>query len=399
MRTLGGFFDQIALAMAGRKNPWGGKSGGNDGDGGGEGGGDGAGSGDGPSSAGGDGSRGPKNPWLPGGKSTGDGGRKGANIEDLFKNKGPEGPRRRLGGGGPGGGFTLPQRPGGKSWLPFGIALVAGIWLLLSSIHQVGPKEQGLVTTFGKYSRTLEPGLNWTFPWPFQNVDIETVSVFRETEIDEKLFLTGDQNLVNLNYSVRWSIKDLQGFRFQIDNPDLALQNAAEAAMRASVAEQDFDTVLSGEGRAQIEQDVRDRMQEILDSYGAGIQVQGVYIEKTDPPPTVVEAFNDVLAAQQDAEANLNQARRYAQQLLAGAEGNAAAFNKIYAEYRLAPEVTRRRLYYETMEYILAKTDKTVVEAGGVTTYLPLPEVQRRSQGAAQPATPTQPATSANGGQ
>ena len=392
MTTLGGFFDRIGLAMAG-KNPWGNKPKG-DGNG-----------GDGGNSPTPTPPRGPKNPWLPGGGSGGgapEGGRRGTNIEDLFKNKGPEGPRRRVGGGGgPGGGFRLPERPGGKSWLPLGIALVAGIWLLLTSIHQVGPKEQGLVTTFGKYSRTLQPGLNMTAPWPFQNVDIETVSVFRETKITEKLFLTGDQNLVNLNYSVRWSIKDLQGFRYQVNNPDLALQNAAEAAMRATVAEQAFDTVLSGEGRAQIEQNVRDRMQTILDGYGAGIQVQGVYVEKTDPPEPVVEAFNDVLAAQQDAERDMNQARRYAQQLLAGAEGNAAAFNKIYEEYRLAPEVTRRRLYYETMEQVLGKTDKTVVEAGGVTTYLPLPEVNRRSQQSSTTTTvtPPAPANSVAGGQ
>lgn len=376
MRTLGGFFDRIGLAMAGGKNPWGKKPTGGDG-------------------AGGDGSkpRGPKNPWLPGGGSgdgTGDSGaRRGANIEDLFKNKGPEGPRRRIGGGGPGGGFRLPERLGGKSWLPLGIALFVGIWLFLTAVHQVGPKEQGLVTTFGKYSSTMEPGLNLSAPWPLQNVEIANVTEFRETEIAEKLFLTGDQNLVNLNYRVRWNIGNLQNFQFQLDNPDLALQNAAEAAMRATVAEQPFDMVLSGEGRAQIEQNVRDRMQSILDSYGAGIQVQGVYIEKADPPEPVVEAFNDVLAAQQDAEAALNQARRFAQQVLARAEGDAAAFNKIYEEYRLAPEVTRRRLYYETMESVLGSTDKTVVEAEGVTPYLPLPEVRRRSQqSTATPPTP-----------
>ena len=144
--------------------------------------------------------------------------------------------------------------------------------------------------------------------------------------------------------------------------------------------------MISGEGRADIEQNVRTRMQALLDAYGSGIAVQGIEIDKTDPPAQVIEAFNDVLAAQQNAEQEINQARRFQQQLLAAAEGEAEAFNRIYAEYRLAPEVTRRRLYYETMEAVLANTDKTIIEAAGVTPYLPLDQLQRR----AQSANPTQ---------
>ena len=156
--------------------------------------------------------------------------------------------------------------------------------------------------------------------------------------------------------------------------------------MRASVAEHELDRVLSGAGRADIEQAVRSRMQAILDAYNSGIAVQGIEIQKTDPPEQVVESFKDVSAAQQDANAAMNVARTYEQQLLAKAQGDAAAFNKIYEEYRLAPEVTRRRLYYETMESVLGKTDKTIVEADGVTPYLPLPEVNRRRQQATPPA-------------
>ena len=156
--------------------------------------------------------------------------------------------------------------------------------------------------------------------------------------------------------------------------------------MRASVAEHELDRVLSGAGRADIEQAVRQRMQAILDGYRAGSVVQGIEIQKTDPPEQVVEAFKDVSAAQQDANAAMNVARTYEQQVLAQAQGEAAAFNQIYEQYRLAPEVTRRRLYYETMERVLGKTDKTIVESGGVTSYLPLPEVRRRAQQAAPPA-------------
>jgi membrane protease subunit HflK len=120
-------------------------------------------------------------------------------------------------------------------------------------------------------------------------------------------------------------------------------------------------------------------MQQLLDAYKAGVAIQGIEIEKADPPAKVVDAFKDVSAAQQDANAMRNRARAYAQQVMARAQGDAAAFNQIYGEYKLAPEVTRRRLYYETMESVLSKTDKTIVEANGVTSYLPLPEIKRRA--------------------
>ena len=382
MDVLGGFQKRIALAMAG-KSPWGGKrGGGRDGDPGPEG----EDSGDAPGETPGSGDkpRGPRNPWLPPGG--GEEPRRSANIEDIFKHRGPEGPRRRGGGGG-GPRFRLPEGPGGRSWFPLAIAAIAAVWLFATSIHQVAPREQGIVTWLGgKYSRTLSSGLNFTLPWPVQVVDIENVSQIRSESIpgngEEKLILTGDQNLVDLSYLIRWNIKDLKQFRFQLADPEETIREVAEAAMRASVAEMDLDDVLSGAGRAQIEARVATRMQELLDAYQAGVAVQGIEIEKTDPPAQVVEAFKDVSAAQQDAETAVNSARAFAQRVLARAEGDAAAFNKIYAEYRLAPEVTRQRLYYETMESVLSKTDKTIIEAEGVVPYLPLPEVRGRSNSA-----------------
>jgi membrane protease subunit HflK len=322
--------------------------------------------------------KGPRNPWLP----TGDEPRRSASIEDIFKHRGPEGPRRSIGGGGGGPGFRIPERPGGKSWFPLAVGAIAVVWLGFSMVHQVGPKEEGIVTTFGKYSSTMSPGLNFSLPWPIQAVDIEPVSEFRIEQIPEgtaqKLMLTGDQNLVDLSYIVRWSIKDLKQFRFELADPEATLRDVAEAAMRASVATKNLDDVLSGAGRADIEGSVLTRMQAILDAYQSGIAVQGVQIRKTDPPKEVEEAFKDVSAAQQDADAEINKAELYAQQVLARAQGDAASFDKIYEEYRLAPEVTRRRLYYETMERVLRNTDKTVIEAPGVTPYLPLQEVRRR---------------------
>ena len=391
MKILDGFHSRIALAMAG-KNPWGGSSdgdkpGGDDADGG----------------KTGDGKpRGPRNPWLPQG---GDGDRRSASIEDIFKNRGPEGPRRRSGGpGGPGGpNFRMPQRPGGKSWVPVIIAAVVLVWVGVTSTHQVAPREQGVVTWLGgKYARTLQPGLNFTAPWPIQVVDIENVSEIRQNAIGdggENLILTGDQNLVDLSYLVRWNIKDLVQFRFALAEPEETLVEVAESAVRAAVAETELDTVLSGEGRETVETRVRQRMQELLDAYGAGIAVQGVEIARTEAPQQVIEAFNDVLAARQDRERNLNEARRYEQQLLAQAQGGAAEFNEIYAQYRLAPEVTRRRLYYETMESVLSTTDKTIVEAEGVTPYLPLPEVRRRAQQSGVTAAPQPSSTNSGDGQ
>ncbi len=360
------------LAMAGKNNPWGGGPGGDESSGDDGGGGDGG--------AGGDG---PRNPWLPGGSEPGK--RRSASIEDIFKSRGPEGPRRA--GGGPG--FRLPERPGGKSWLPVLIAGTALVWVAVTSVHFVQPGEQAVVTWFGgKYSHELSSGTNFTAPWPIQQVEKENVTQVRLEEVPgtktEKLILTGDQNLVDLSYLIRWNISDLTLYKYQLSDPQNALLEIGEAAMRAAVARQKLDTVLTGAGRAEIEQDVRTAMQARLDAYRSGISVQGIEINKVDPPSRVEEAFKDVSSAQQDADAAINRARAVAQQVLARAQGDAREFDDIYAEYKLAPEVTRRRLYYETMEQILSKTDKTIVESGNVTPYLPLPELKRRAQAAPQ---------------
>lgn len=381
--------------MAG-KSPWG-STPGNAGDGDGPDDGDRAGDRAGDAPVGDAGKGKPRNPWLPGGSDDGaaprPGGRKAANIEDLFRAR-----QAKRGGGG---GFPrLPPAPGGKSWAPLLAIGVVSLWLLVSSVHQIGAKEEGIVTTAGQYSRTLTPGLKLTMPWPIQEVEVEDVTSIRTDTIPEgegeKLMLTGDQNLVDLSYIVRWNIKDLQLYTFQIANPDETVEEVAEAAMRASIAEVTLDQALSGSGRAQVEQAVRTRMQNLLDAYRAGVVVQGVEIKKADPPSSVVDAFREVLAAQQDAQSDINRARAWAEQVTARAEGEAEAFDKVYAEYKLAPEVTRRRMYYETMERVLSQTDKTVVETGGVVPYLPLPEVRRRNPGTAAPAAP---AATVTGGQ
>lgn len=320
---------------------------------------------------------GPRNPWLPP-QSADAPQKRGPNIEDIF--------RARKGGGNGGGGGKgptmprLPQRPDGKSWAPVGIALVIAIWLGTSMVHLIAPQEKGVVTTFGAYSRTLDSGTALTLPWPIQSVAVKDVTSIQTASIPEgdgeKLMLTGDQNLVDLTYLVRWNIKDLKQYMFQLAEPDQTVREVAEAAMRQSIAEVTLNDAM-GSGRQQIEQNVRDRMQKVLDAYRSGVSIQGVDIKKTDPPTKVVDAFKEVLAAQQDAQSAINRAQSQAQQLTAGAQGEATAFDKVYEQYRLAPEVTRRRMYYETMERVLSKTDKVILETNNVQSYLPLPEMKR----------------------
>jgi membrane protease subunit HflK len=367
MERLGGMIERIALAMAGKRSTWGlGPSSGDD-------------DSDKPSAD--DQPKGPRNPWLPGSGGEDQRRRRSASIEDIFRHRGPEGPHRDGGGR-----FQFPRRPGGKSWFPLALGALVLLWLGFTSIHQVGPKEKAIVTTFGKYTRTLTPGLNYTFPWPFQNVAVENVSEFRIEQIpqgtEQRLMLTGDKNLVDLSYVVRWNIKDLKRYKFQLSDPQGTVDEVAEAAMRASVAEESLDSIFSGAGRADTENAVKTRMQQVLDGYKSGIAVQGVQIKKTDPPAEVMDAFKDVTAAQQDAQGYVNQAQGVAQQVLARAQGDATSFDKVYAQYKLAPEVTRRRMYYETMERVLSKTDKVVIEAPGVNSYLPLPQIKPRADDA-----------------
>ncbi|VWX53081.1 protease modulator HflK [Novosphingobium sp. 9U] len=412
MKRIGGALARGALAMSGRRSPWGGGDG-KDGEPGdepgkgsasGDGGPSGGGRGEGPSEPAPPPERGPRNPWLPPSSGTpGERPRRSASIEDIFKSRDARKPGNGGGGGRPGGMPRMPVRPDGKSWLPLIVAGVVLVWLGVTSVHMVGPKEEGIVMTFGKYARTIGPGVSVTLPWPLQTVEVADVTSIQRYTIPEgegeKLMLTSDQNLVDLSYLVRWNIKNLMDYRFRLSDPEDTVREVAEAAMRSAIAEVTLDGALSGAGRAQVEQAVRERMQRVLDFYRAGVVVQGVEVKKADPPAKVIGAFQQVTAAQQDAERDRSNARAWAQQLLARAQGDAAAFDKVYEQYKLAPEVTKRRMYYETMERVLSNNDKVIVETNGVTPYLPLPEVRRRTSPSPSPsATPGAPATSATSG-
>ncbi|NJC32778.1 membrane protease subunit HflK [Sphingomonas jejuensis] len=347
--------------------PWGGRGG--SGDGGGSGG----------NGSGGGGS-GPRNPWS----QPPEGGRPrrptptGASALDELLKRG----RDQLGKG------RFPGAGGGRPLWLIGLGLFLLLWLVFTSVHRVGPQERAVVTRFGKYSGTLAPGMSLTLPAPIDSVQRVNIDEIRTIDIgstgpDSNLVLTGDQNIIDLAYSVRWNINDPALYLFQLANPEEAVREAAETSMRAVLANVTLDDAI-GAGRAGIEAQVALRLQQILNDYRAGIRIQGVAIKQADPPAEVVESFRNVSAAQQQAVSYLNGARAYSQQLIAKAQGEAAAFDRVYEEYRLAPDVTRRRMYYETMEEVLAKVDKTIVEGGnGVTPYLPLPEVRRRAAPAA----------------
>lgn len=286
--------------------------------------------------------------------------------------------RERFGGDGGG----LSGGPSGKliKWAILALVLA---WLIFTSFHVIAPGERGVVTRFGRYSHTLGPGVGMTLPAPVERVQKVDVENIRTMELGsastETLMLTGDQNIIDIAYSVRWNIRDPELYLFELAQPDETIREVAESAMRAVIAQVSLEDAI-GDGRGEIENRVAERMQTILDAYQAGVVIQGIAIRQADPPATVNEAFKEVTAAQQDAQSYINRANAYAIQLTEKAQGEAAAFDKVYEEYRLAPEVTRRRMYYETMEQILQKVPKTIIEAPGVTPYLPLPEVQRQTQ-------------------
>ena len=363
-----------AMWSENRGGPWGPSGGGNGGGSGGSG-------GDGGDGGGGGG--GPRSPWgqPPRRRKPGGGGGPG-NVTSLdeFLRKSKD----RFGG-------RFPHQEGRPYWL-YGLGVFLVLWLIFTSFHRIGPQERGVVTLFGQYSRTLRPGISFTLPAPVESVEkidveaIRTVNIGSTDRNQENLILTGDQNIIDLAYSVRWNIKDPQLYMFQIREPEATIGEVAESAMRAVVAGVTLDEAI-GAGRSDIEQRVTLVMQQLLDRYGAGVRVQGVAVKQSDPPSAVNDAFKEVSAAQQRAQSTINEAHAYALQLTARAQGEAAAFDKVYAQYKLAPEVTRRRMYYETMERVLSTVDKTVVEAPGVTPYLALPEIQRRApaaEGAAQ---------------
>ncbi len=333
------------------------------------------GKGSGGNGAGGDEPPAPKGPWgeppKRGARPPSTGPSTVSSLDDFLRKN-----RDRFGGSGGGGG-------GGRASLPsadpkiivWAIAGFVLLWLLFTTVHRIAPEERGVVTRFGLYSHTLAPGIGITLPAPIDRVakiDVENIQeVTLGSATEETLMLTGDQNIIDIAYQVRWNIRDPEQFLFELAQPKDTIRQVAESAMRAAMAQVTLQDAI-GNRRAEIEASVAEEMQRTLDSYQAGVLIQGVAIKQADPPAAVNDAFKEVTAAQQDAQSYINQAGAYSLQLKQKAQGDATAFDKVYDQYKLSPAVTKRRMYYETMERVLQNVDKTIVEAPGVNSYLPL---------------------------
>ncbi|MDB2514842.1 FtsH protease activity modulator HflK [Candidatus Pelagibacter bacterium] len=312
------------------------------------------------------------------------------------------------------------SKSGGK---PIGLVLIiiAFLWLA-SGLYRVGPDEQGVVLRFGKFVKTTQPGLHYHIPLPVETVQTPKVTKVNRIDIgfrserdsgfsqgggvadvpQESLMLTGDENIVNIDFSVFWVIKDAGKFLFEIQDPEGTVKAAAETAMREVIAKSRIQPVLT-EGRAQIEIETQEIIQSILDEYNSGIQITQVQTQKADPPDQVIDAFRDVQAARADMERSKNEAEAYAndviprargeaakimqaaeaykQRVVAASEGEASRFVSIYNEYAKAKQVTKDRMYLETMEKVLADIDKVIIDknsGSGVVPYLPLPELGKK---------------------
>jgi len=312
--------------------------------------------------------------------------------------------------------------PGGKSSgrkpIIFGLILLVALWAF-SGLYRVLPDEQGVVLRFGKFVSTTQPGLNYHIPYPIETVLTPKVTKVNRIDVgfrsasdsgrssgigdvpEESLMLTGDENIVNIDFSVFWVIKDAGKFLFKIQSPIETVKAAAETAMREVIAKSQLQPILT-EGRSSIEIETQEIIQGILDEYESGIQVTQVQTQKADPPDQVIDAFRDVQAARADMERSKNEAEGYAndviprargdaakilqeaeaykQQVVAAAEGEASRFIAIYNEYAKAKKVTQERMYLETMEKVLADINKVIIDkkSGGVVPYLPLPELSKK---------------------
>ncbi len=314
----------------------------------------------------------------------------------------------RGGGGGSGGfGFRFTRGTAG-----FAALILIVIWGL-ASFYTVKPEEQSVELFLGKHSQTGNPGLNFA-PWPI--VTAEVIAVTREQTEDigvstsarsqTGLMLTTDENIVDIDFQVVWNISDPAKYLFNLRDGPQTVRAVSESAMREIIARSELAPILNRD-RALIEQDTFDLIQLVLDGYDAGINIVRVNLDKADPPREVIDAFRDVQAAEQERDRLQRQADAYANRVLAGArgeaaqvleeaegyrarvineaEGEASRFLAVLEEYRLAPEVTRKRLYLETMEEVLGRVDKIILDetgsSQGVVPYLPLTELRKSSGG------------------
>ncbi|MGB5091960.1 MAG: FtsH protease activity modulator HflK [Parvibaculum sp.] len=353
---------------------------------------------------GGGGNRGP---WGQG--PSGGGGKQPPDLDELIR-RGQEKLKQLFPGmgSGRGGGGLSAGRHGPAPLYALGIALIA--ILAYSSIYQVNTDEQGIVLRFGSYARSTEAGLHVKLPYPIETVLTPVVTRINKVEIglrdssggittvgdDESMMLTGDENIVDIGFTVQWRIKNASDYLFNVQNADDAVKPVAESAMREAVGQSKIEVVQTT-GRDALQEKVREYMQTTLDSYKAGIEVTEVKLQKVDPPSQVIDSFRDVQAARADQERMRNEAESYAntvvpkargdaaritqaaeayrEQIVAEAQGQAKRFLSIYEQYSKAKDVTRQRMYLETMQEVLGGSTKVIMTEDGksnVMPYLPL---------------------------
>ncbi|HUR43356.1 MAG TPA: FtsH protease activity modulator HflK [Aestuariivirga sp.] len=344
---------------------------------------------------GGGGNQGPwgQGPWGPGPRKPQGGGPRGPNLppdldellrrgQDRFRNIWPAGGR--------------------ATWLLPLVLLL--LFVLFNSIYQVQPDERGMVLRLGAYTRTAMPGLHFAL-WPIEKMELLPVAAEKQTSIgdtgDEGLMLTGDENMVDIKFKVLWKISDPQLYLFNISDQERLVRAVAESAMREIVGRTPADEALTT-GRLAIQDQVTEIVQRTLDTYKAGIKITGLALENVDPPSQVLDAFEEVQRAKQNQVNLINEAEQYSNQTLRRVEGQAAKiiedskgykarviaesqgeaqrFNKVYAEYSKAKEVTRERLFLETMEQVISNSNRVLIDPGktgqGVIPYLPLPAIE-----------------------
>ncbi len=367
-------------------------------------------------------------PWGqgPGHGGGGKGGSDGPNppdIEELLRRS-----QDRLKKAMPGGPKGSPLMGGG---LPFALVIIAAVAFaaFYAFTVKINADEQGVVLRFGKFERQLPPGLHLRWPYPIEEVlkpkvtreKQLSVGIYRSTSSRfgqttggdipaESLMLTGDSNIVDIDFDIFWRIQSAEKYLFNVRNPELTVKAVGESAMREIVGKSKIQPLMTKD-RVPTELAVKKLMQETLDKYDAGIVITRVKLTKVDPPAQVIDAFRDVQAAEADQKTTINQAlvyankileeaqgqvdkilasaRAYEKQTIAEATGEAARFEKIYAEYKKAPEITRQRMFLETMERVFGKMDKIIIDSkgsgtGGVVPYLPLSELMKRKQAGGQ---------------
>jgi len=314
----------------------------------------------------------------------------------------------------------LPGGRGSGRGLAFIVLIAVAVWAA-SGFYRVQPDEQGVVLRFGEWISTTQPGLNYHLPVPIESVETPKVTRVNQIQIgyrsagdfgraqptrdvsEESLMLTGDENIVDIDFAMFWVIKDAGQYLFNVQNAEETAKAAAESAMREVIGNKPIGDALA-QNKEVIEENVRTLTQDILDSYEAGILIQQARLQKVDPPGAVIDAFRDVQRARADLERQRNEAEAYAndilprargeaeqmlqqaegyrQEVVARAEGDANRFLAVYKEFDRARDVTTRRIYLETMEEVLKGINKVVIDkssGSGVVPYLPLQELQKRS--------------------